>query len=105
MDAKQLAAVEALKEHPIKKNNVNSLSPELRTAAIVKAKAAYRRQLEFLMKNTHRLYSTARKAKCLLHDGECHMSWQGLPGKRVLSWNMSGPVCVAHTRRMEAGLD
>ena len=40
VDAKQLKAVQALKGPPIKKNHINSLSPELRTAEIVKAKAA-----------------------------------------------------------------
>ena len=83
---------------PIKKKALKlSRNTADSTALIAQTEAAYAKQLAFIIENKGCLYSRARKSECLLHGGHCYMTWQRSAGQRLLSWNQSGPVCVAHT--------
>jgi len=89
---------------PVHKNkNVRMTAEEKKLQKklqIQECKDAYNKQQKFVQNIAARgAFENQRRAACLIHPNkQCLMQWQSsvLPeGRRPLSWNISGPVCVA----------
>ena len=80
-------------------------SQEENARRIIEARTAYNKQKDYIEKNKEALFPANPTGKCLIHNAQCKCFFGGLQNALLelqpLSWNLSGPMCVAFT---QAGL-
>ena len=80
-------------------------SQEENARRIIEARTAYNKQKDYIEKNKEALFPANPTGKCLIHNAQCKCFFGGLQNalleQQPLSWNLSGPMCVAFT---QAGL-
>ena len=95
--------VEAMRPPPLPEHlKKRKKTDEEKAEFLEQSRGAYKRQKTYLHENGRYLFPLGRTSKCSHHPGQqCKMLWPRLPNlpaeQQPVSWDMSGPMCIAFT--------